>query len=201
MLTHARAYGYNIREAQEFQSVRRLYLSHVLPPPPALAAHVSACVSSSNHASPAPSPTASASAHGLEVLEQPEAVGRVGLGPALDREEVEARRGLLALLKELRREQRGAVVRAAATEAAAAYSARRLGFERSGVRARACASSFCCGSFIRASRYLPGRRGGRRLRGGRAGGGGQAARRPGRRPLHPCAAMAPFPPFPPPSLP
>ena len=104
MLTHARAYGYNIREAQEFQSVRRLYLSHVLPPPPALAAHVSACISSSNHASPAPSPTASASAHGLEVLEQPEAVGRVRLGPALDREEVEPRGGLLALLEELRLE-------------------------------------------------------------------------------------------------
>ena len=74
------------------------------PPPPALAAHVSACVPSSDHASPALSPTASASAHGLEVLEQPEAVGRVRLGPALDREEVEPRGGLLALLEELRLE-------------------------------------------------------------------------------------------------
>ena len=162
MLTHARAYGYNIREAQEFQSVRRLYLSHVLPPPPALAAHVSACVSSSNHASPAPSPTASASAHGLEVLEQPEAVGRVRLGPALDREEVEPRGGLLALLEELRLELLLRVL----------YPRQQVPV---GPKRRTA-----------------------RLRGGRAGGGGQAARRPGRRPLRPCAAMAPFPPLPPP---
>ena len=72
-----------------------------LQPPRLVCLHRTCCVSSPNHASPAPSPTASASAHRLKVLEQPEAVGRVGLGSALDGEEVEAVGGLLALLEEL----------------------------------------------------------------------------------------------------
>ena len=57
---------------------------------------------------PAGPPRSISSVDRLEVLEQPEAVGRVGLGPALDREEVEAGRRLLALLKELSRRIREA---------------------------------------------------------------------------------------------
>ena len=80
---------------QEFRSA---------PPPPAPAAQCLHASHHQNHASPALSPTASASAHRLKVLEQPEAVGRIRLGPALDGEEVEPVGGLLALLEELRLE-------------------------------------------------------------------------------------------------
>ena len=58
----------------------------------------------SEHASPPLRPSRSASTHRLKVFEQPEAVGRIGLGPALDGEEVQPIGGLLALLEELRLE-------------------------------------------------------------------------------------------------